>query len=143
MTADAAPAPGSRTLRVATDVGGTYTDLVTFAVDETTGEPRIRTAKADTTPPDFEKGVLDVMQAAGVDAAAVAFLAHGTTVVINALTERTGAKVGLLATEGFPRHPRDRARQPARLLQPPLPEAAALRAPVPAPRAAGTGELSG
>ena len=105
MTADAAPAPipapGSRPLRVATDVGGTYTDLVTFAVDETTGEPRIRTAKADTTPPDFEQGVLDVMQAAGVDAAAVAFLAHGTTVVINALTERTGAKVGLLATEGF------------------------------------------
>ena len=109
MTADASPAPGlprvsdpgSRPLRVATDVGGTYTDLVTFEIDETTGEPRLRTAKSDTTPPDFEQGVLNVMQAAGVDAAAIGFLAHGTTVVINALTERTGAKVGLVATEGF------------------------------------------
>ena len=101
MTANAGPDPGSRSLRVATDVGGTYTDLVTFEIDEATGEPLIRTAKSDTTPPDFEQGVLNVMQGAGVDAAAVGFLAHGTTVVINALTERTGAKVGLIATEGF------------------------------------------
>ena len=41
------------------------------------------------------------MAKAEVDTAAVGFLAHGTTVVINALTERTGAKVGLIATEGF------------------------------------------
>ena len=101
MTANTIPDAGSRPLRVATDVGGTYTDLVTFEIDEATGESVIRTAKSDTTPPDFEKGVLNVMQAAEVDAAAIGFLVHGTTVVINALTERTGAKVGLIATEGF------------------------------------------
>ena len=88
-------------VRVATDVGGTFTDFVTFAVDDTTGKPVLRTAKSDTTPPDFEQGVLDVMAKGGVDAASVDFLAHGTTVVINALTERTGAKVGLITTEGF------------------------------------------
>ena len=91
----------SSAIRVATDVGGTFTDLVTFEVDQATGRSQIRTGKSDTTPPDFERGVLAVMERAGVDAAAVGFLAHGTTVVINALTERTGAKVGLIATEGF------------------------------------------
>ena len=91
----------SSTIRVATDVGGTFTDLVAFEVDEVTGRSSIRTAKSDTTPPEFERGVLAVMEKASVDAAAVDFLAHGTTVVINALTERTGAKVGLIATEGF------------------------------------------
>ena len=91
----------SSAIRVATDVGGTFTDLVSFEVDETTGRSSIRTAKSDTTPPEFERGVLAVMEKANVDAAVVDFLAHGTTVVINALTERSGAKVGLIATEGF------------------------------------------
>ena len=88
-------------IRVATDVGGTFTDFVTFAIDETTGRPLLRTAKSDTTPPDFEQGVLDVLEKGGVDAASIDFLAHGTTVIINALTERKGARVGLIATDGF------------------------------------------
>lgn len=87
------------TLRVATDVGGTFTDLVAF--DTGAGGMRITTAKSDTTPPDFETGVLNVMAKAGIAAADVDFMAHGTTVVINALTERKGAKVGLITTEGF------------------------------------------
>jgi N-methylhydantoinase A len=91
----------AKTIRVATDVGGTFTDLVCFETDAETGESRVVTAKADTTPPDFETGVLNVIAKAGVDPAAVDFLAHGTTVVINALTERKGVKVGLISTEGF------------------------------------------
>ena len=91
----------SVTRRVATDVGGTFTDLVCFETDSATGESRIITAKSDTTPPDFEQGVLNVLQKVGVDPAAVDFLVHGTTVVINALTERKGEKVGLITTEGF------------------------------------------
>lgn len=89
------------TIRVATDVGGTFTDLVCFETNHTTGEQRIVTAKSDTTPPDFEQGVLNVLEKGGVDPRAVDFLAHGTTVVINALTERKGVKVGLITTEGF------------------------------------------
>ena len=89
------------TIRVATDVGGTFTDLVCFETNHLTGESRIITAKSDTTPPNFEQGVLDVLAKGGVDPAEVDFLAHGTTVVINALTERKGVKVGLITTEGF------------------------------------------
>jgi N-methylhydantoinase A len=91
----------TKTLRVATDVGGTFTDLVCFETDAETGESRVVTAKADTTPPDFEQGVLHVLKKGGVDPARIDFLAHGTTVVINALTERKGVKVGLITTEGF------------------------------------------
>ncbi|MET3600803.1 hydantoinase/oxoprolinase family protein [Martelella mangrovi] len=90
-----------KTIRVATDVGGTFTDLVCFETDIETGEQTITTAKSDTTPPNFEEGVLNVMKKGNVDASAVDFLAHGTTVVINALTERKGVKVGLITTEGF------------------------------------------
>ncbi len=90
-----------KSLRVATDVGGTFTDLVCFETDPATGAPTIRTAKSDTTPPDFEIGVLNVLQKGDVDPADIGFLAHGTTVVINALTERKGVTVGLITTEGF------------------------------------------
>lgn len=90
-----------KTIRVATDVGGTFTDLVCFETDHATGESRITTAKSDTTPPNFEQGVLNVLDKGGVDPKTVDFLAHGTTVVINALTERKGVKVGLITTEGF------------------------------------------
>ena len=88
------------TLRVATDVGGTFTDLVTFAVDAD-GRQVIRSAKSDTTPPNFEQGVLDVFAKAGVTPADMGFFAHGTTVVINALTERKGVTTGLITTAGF------------------------------------------
>ena len=86
--------------RAATDVGGTFTDLVAFetAAD---GSLRVVTAKADTTPPDFERGVLDVLDKSGIAPEEIGFLAHGTTVVINALTERKGVKVGLITTKGF------------------------------------------
>lgn len=86
--------------RVATDVGGTFTDLVAFGTGPL-GGLTVQTAKAHTTPPDFENGVLNVLAKAGIDPAEVAFMAHGSTVIINALTERKGAKVGLITTKGF------------------------------------------
>lgn len=91
----------AKSIRVATDVGGTFTDLVCFETDLDTGRATVRTAKSDTTPPDFEQGVLNVLKKGEVDPATVNFLAHGTTVVINALTERKGVRVGLVTTDGF------------------------------------------
>lgn len=91
----------NKTIRVATDVGGTFTDLVCFETDLSTGKATIKTAKSDTTPPNFEQGVLNVIAKSGVSPSEIDFLAHGTTVVINALTERKGVKVGLITTEGF------------------------------------------
>ena len=90
-----------RITRVATDVGGTFTDLVCFVTDPESGQLKLHTAKSDTTPPDFEIGVLDVLAKSGVEPSEIDFLAHGTTVVINALAERKGVTVGLITTEGF------------------------------------------
>lgn len=87
------------TRRVATDVGGTFTDLV--AIESLPDGMKITTAKTDTTPPDFEKGVLNVLAKGGIKPADVDFMVHGTTVVINAITERKGVTVGLVTTEGF------------------------------------------
>jgi N-methylhydantoinase A len=81
--------------RAAVDIGGTFTDLVHF--DEGTGE--VELAKASTTPGRFEDGVMDAIAEAELDG--VAFLAHGTTVIINALTERKGARTALITTRGF------------------------------------------
>jgi N-methylhydantoinase A len=89
------------TLRAATDVGGTFTDLVYFLTDPATGSQEVVTAKSDTTPPDFERGVLDVIARSGARPEEIVSLAHGTTVVINALTERKGVLTGLITTEGF------------------------------------------
>ena len=89
-------------IRAATDVGGTYTDLVYYAVDSVTGQcGKVRTAKVDTTPPHFEKGVLASLHKGEVSAGDLDFFAHGATVVINAITERKGARVGLITTRGF------------------------------------------
>src|SRR5213592_2904072 len=84
-------------MRVASDIGGTFTDLV--SLDERTG--RLGSAKADTTPSEFERGVIDTLRKAGVDVQAINFFVHGTTVIINALTERKGVRTGLITTRGF------------------------------------------
>ena len=89
---------------LATDVGGTCTDTVVFAV----GEP-IYLGKALSTPPDFADGVLDSIQSAadtmGLDRAELLarteLFTHGSTVVDNTLLTRSGARTGLITTEGF------------------------------------------
>lgn len=87
---------GGNEMRVATDIGGTFTDLV--YTDEDGG---IQVAKSHTTPPDFENGVIDVIKKSGIGEDAIDTFIHGTTVIINALTERTGVKTGLITTKGF------------------------------------------
>jgi N-methylhydantoinase A len=89
------------TIRAATDVGGTFTDLVYFSTDPGTGRQEIVTAKVETTPPDFDRGVLSVIAKSEVALGDIDFLAHGTTVVINALTERKGVRTALITTRGF------------------------------------------
>src|SRR5699024_2556893 len=83
-------------MRVATDIGGTFTDLV--YVDN---EGQVEVAKSHTTPPNFEQGVIDVIEKSNIDQKAISTFIHGTTVIINALTERKGAKTGLITTKGF------------------------------------------
>ncbi|MGG1658105.1 hydantoinase/oxoprolinase family protein [Brevibacillus sp. NRS-1366] len=83
-------------MRIATDIGGTFTDLV-YVTDE--GE--FGMAKAHTTPPHFEQGVLNVIAQSGIPPESIKMFIHGTTVIINALTERKGVKTGLITTKGF------------------------------------------
>jgi len=83
--------------RVAIDIGGTFTDFV--GLDEETGE--ILLEKALTTPHNFAEGVINTISKAGADPREFRQFVHGTTVVINALTERKGAKVALITTKGF------------------------------------------
>ena len=85
-------------LRIATDIGGTFTDMV--YLDEQSGE--ISIAKAPTTPHDFAEGVLTTLDKVdGLETSRTSFFVHGTTVIINALTERKGVKTGLITTRGF------------------------------------------
>ncbi len=84
-------------MRVATDIGGTFTDLV--YLDEKTGQ--IGVAKASTTPADFAQGVIDTLHKSAIRVPETTFFVHGSTVIINALTERKGAKTALITTRGF------------------------------------------
>lgn len=83
-------------MRVATDIGGTFTDLV--YVDDS---GQVEVAKSHTTPPNFEQGVMDVLDKSEINKESISTFIHGTTVIINALTERKGAKTGLITTKGF------------------------------------------
>lgn len=88
--------------RIATDVGGTFTDLLCYRLDAASGELlSIESTKVDTTPPHFEQGVLDAVERLGLDLVQADYFVHGSTVVINALTERRGAKTALITTAGF------------------------------------------
>jgi N-methylhydantoinase A len=83
-------------LRVAVDVGGTFTDVCVY--DE--ASDRIRVAKVPSTT-DLIDGVFNGLDQAGVKASEIALLAHGTTVATNALITRNLPEAALVTTEGF------------------------------------------
>ena len=86
---------------IGVDIGGTFTDLVMF--DEVTG--RLYNEKVLTTPKDPSVGVLEgierILAANGASAAEVCHVIHGTTLVANAVIERRGSRIALVATRGF------------------------------------------
>lgn len=82
---------------IAVDIGGTFTDLVAY--DYETGE--VRYTKSPTTYDDFIIGIRDCMKKAEVGPSELRVIYHGTTLVINALIQRRGAKAALIATKGF------------------------------------------
>jgi N-methylhydantoinase A len=83
--------------RVGVDIGGTFTDLV--VLDEVTGA--LERTKTLTTTQAPEEGFLNAVRERGVSLNEVSHFLHGTTLVTNLIIERTGAKVGLIATQGF------------------------------------------
>ncbi|WP_244608617.1 hydantoinase/oxoprolinase family protein [Bradyrhizobium algeriense] len=94
-------AAGNRVIRIGVDVGGTFTDLV--LIDGSSGKiflGKRLTTHADPSRAIFE-GVERLLQESGCAIEDVNEIAHGTTLVTNAIIERNGAKIGLLTTQGF------------------------------------------
>jgi N-methylhydantoinase A len=82
---------------VAVDIGGTFTDLVAYDHDGRT----VVYTKSLTTYGNLVEGVLDCFLKARLDPRAAHFVNHGTTLVINSLIQRKGAKAALVTTAGF------------------------------------------
>lgn len=83
--------------RIGVDIGGTFTDVA--AVDS---QGRLHIGKRLTTHGAENEGAIQAVLDTGIDPnASGTLLAHGTTLVINALLERRGSKVALVTTSGF------------------------------------------
>jgi N-methylhydantoinase A len=82
---------------VAVDIGGTFTDLVAF--DRTAN--RVLYTKSPTTYDNFARGILDCFGKVGLSPEDAELVNHGTTLVINAIVQRRGAKTALVTTSGF------------------------------------------
>lgn len=80
---------------LAVDIGGTFTDLMAFDDEE-----NFYQAKSLTTYHDFTQGIVDCIRKCGIDLASVDDLIHGSTIAINTLIERKGAKTALVVTRG-------------------------------------------
>ncbi|GAF44471.1 hydantoinase A [Rhodococcus wratislaviensis NBRC 100605] len=89
--------PPERNLRVAVDVGGTFTDVCIFDSRAST----TRVAKVPSTPHDPMEAVVEGVRSAGIDLADVALFSHGTTVATNALITRNFPQAALVTTRGF------------------------------------------
>jgi N-methylhydantoinase A len=87
--------------RLGCDIGGTFTDFV--LVNDATGEFQIN--KCLTTPGDpsdaVEQGIRELLEHEPGFMPKIDEIIHGTTLVINAIIERKGAKTGLITTQGF------------------------------------------
>jgi N-methylhydantoinase A len=84
-------------LRLAADIGGTFTDIAVF--DDKTG--KLTFGKALSTPSHLVEGISAGVAKAGSDYRSAGLFLHGSTVAINTMLERTGARTALLITEGF------------------------------------------
>jgi len=84
-------------IRLAADIGGTFTDIAVF--DERAGA--LTFGKVLSTPQRLVEGIGKGVEKAGSDFRSAGLFLHGSTVAINTILERTGARTALLITEGF------------------------------------------
>ena len=82
---------------VAIDVGGTFTDLISYNVS--TGA--VTSTKTPSTPPDFIDGMINGLSALGYGPDKISLIKIGTTIATNSIIMRTGAKTALVTTNGF------------------------------------------
>jgi len=84
-------------IRLAADIGGTFTDIAVF--DDKSG--RLTFGKALSTPERLVDGISAGVEKANSDYRSAGLFLHGSTVAINTILERTGAKTALVTTDGF------------------------------------------
>jgi len=84
-------------IRLAADIGGTFTDVAAF--DENSG--KLLLGKALSTPDHLVEGIQTGVERAGTAFADAGLFLHGSTIAVNTILERTGAKTALITTEGF------------------------------------------
>ena len=84
------------TSRVAIDVGGTFTDVV-----ELSAEGQLRFDKVPTTPSEPTAGVMNAFEMVKTGLPDVTMFTHGTTLGLNALLTRSGARTAVIGTLGF------------------------------------------
>ncbi|TMG79808.1 MAG: hydantoinase/oxoprolinase family protein, partial [Betaproteobacteria bacterium] len=89
--------PAKAKTRLAVDIGGTFTDVAAF--DESSG--RLLLGKALSTPARLVDGISHGVDKAAVRYADASIFLHGSTIAINTMLERNGARTALLTTEGF------------------------------------------
>jgi N-methylhydantoinase A len=89
--------PSPPSLRLAADIGGTFTDVAAF--DTRSGA--LTFGKALSTPDHLVEGITAGVDKAGTGYAQAALFLHGSTIAINTILERTGAKTALIITQGF------------------------------------------
>jgi N-methylhydantoinase A len=80
---------------VGIDIGGTFTDLVGYR------DGAIIASKCATVPADPTAGAAEALRIAQVEVAAVSELLHGSTIAINTVLEKSGARTALITTQGF------------------------------------------
>ena len=87
-------------MEIGIDIGGTFTDVVCRHPDGSLRHFKLPTTRAN--PADAVREALALMvERWGIDPARIARFVHGTTVATNAVLERKGAAVGVIASEGF------------------------------------------
>ncbi len=87
-------------IRIAADVGGTFTDLVAVGDDG-----MLETRKVSSTPEDYSIGVIqgvsELLENIGREMSEIEALVHGCTVATNAILQANGARTALITTKGF------------------------------------------
>src|SRR5262245_20565514 len=83
-------------LIVAVDIGGTFTDLLGY--DVATG--KLMSSKSPSTPAGLEQGIHDCLKKAGIRVNGIDGFVHGSTIAINTVLERRGARTALIVTKG-------------------------------------------
>ena len=117
--------------RIGIDIGGTFTDAV--VMDEQSGD--FHPVKVSSTPDDPSRAFMEAytrgLSNRGLTSDQIRFVVHGTTVATNTIIQQKGARIGLIASEGFSDLFENRLADPPQPVRPELRQAPSPRATTP------------